>query len=139
MSNPNYYIDLNKPFWIWDQNQHRAEDIRTKGDCCFNHIIGLPQKDSHNMPLLPYQRTLYEALQNHKYIWMKFWLLFGDFDDDLIVGGSGNNHLFGSNDVLKAGENPGANYFDCGDGLDTIIDFFNPERGGVTADNCEII
>jgi hypothetical protein len=29
-----------KPFWIWDQQQHRSEDIKTKGDCCFNHIIG---------------------------------------------------------------------------------------------------
>jgi hypothetical protein len=25
--------------------EHRQEDIRTKGDCCFNHIIGLPRKD----------------------------------------------------------------------------------------------
>jgi hypothetical protein len=60
-----------KPFWYWDQNQHKAEDIKTKGDCCFNHIIGLPQKDGHDMPLLPYQRTLYESLQNHKHIWIK--------------------------------------------------------------------
>ena len=34
-----------KPFWIWDQRQHKQEDIKTRGDCCFNHIIGLPQKD----------------------------------------------------------------------------------------------
>ena len=65
--------------------------------------------------------------------------LFGGFDDDLIVGGRGNNHLFGDigNDVLKGGENTGANYFDCGDGIDIIIDF-NPARGDVTAGNCEI-
>jgi hypothetical protein len=31
-----------KPFWIWDKQQHKLEDIRTNGDCCFNHIIGLP-------------------------------------------------------------------------------------------------
>jgi hypothetical protein len=60
-----------KSFWIWDQQQHRQEDIKTKGDCCFNHIIGLPQKDGHDMPVLPYQKTLYEALQNHKHIWIK--------------------------------------------------------------------
>ena len=54
-----------KPFWIFDQQQHKQEDIKTKGQCCFWHIIGLPQKDSHDMPLLPYQRTLYETLQNH--------------------------------------------------------------------------
>jgi hypothetical protein len=61
----------NKPFWIWDQQQHRQEDIRTKGDCCFNHIIGLPQKDGHDMPLLSYQKTLYDSLQRNKHIWIK--------------------------------------------------------------------
>jgi|SRR5215207_7448087 len=45
------------------REQHRKEGIR-KGACCFNYIIGPPQKDGHDMPLLPYQRTLYEALQN---------------------------------------------------------------------------
>ena len=58
---------VDKPFWIWDQQQHRHEDIKAKGDCCFNHIIGLPQKDGYDMPLLPYQRTLYEVLQNHNH------------------------------------------------------------------------
>jgi hypothetical protein len=47
--------------------------------------------------------------------------------------------MFGDigNGVLKGGENSGANYFDCGDGLDTIIDF-NPAKGDITAGNCEI-
>jgi hypothetical protein len=40
-----------QPFWIWDQDLHRQEDIRTKGDCCFNHIIGLPSKDKVEKPL----------------------------------------------------------------------------------------
>jgi hypothetical protein len=47
-----------KPFWIWDRDQHKLEHGKTKGSCCFNHIIGLPQKDDKDMPLLPYQRTL---------------------------------------------------------------------------------
>ena len=34
-----------KPFWIWDLQQHKLEDNRTNGDCCFNHIIGLPTKE----------------------------------------------------------------------------------------------
>jgi hypothetical protein len=34
-----------KSFWIWDKQQHKLEDIRTDGDCCFNHIIGLPQTE----------------------------------------------------------------------------------------------
>ena len=24
-----------KPFWIWDQHEHRQIDIVTKGQCCF--------------------------------------------------------------------------------------------------------
>jgi hypothetical protein len=35
----------NKPFWIWDIAEHKQEDLKTNGECCFNHIIGLPQKD----------------------------------------------------------------------------------------------
>jgi hypothetical protein len=33
-----------KPFWIWNIEEHKQEDIETNGDCCFNHIIGLPTK-----------------------------------------------------------------------------------------------
>ena len=33
----------NKPFWIWDLQQHKLQDIRMNGNCCFNHMIGLPQ------------------------------------------------------------------------------------------------
>ena len=60
-----------KLFWIWDQQQHKQEDIRTKGQCCFWHIIKCPQKDGRDMPVLPYQKTLYDALSNHKHIWIK--------------------------------------------------------------------
>jgi len=35
----------NNPFWIWNIEEHKQEDIRTKGECCFNHIIGLPTKE----------------------------------------------------------------------------------------------
>ncbi len=27
-----------RPFWIWNVEEHKQEDIDTKGDCCFNHI-----------------------------------------------------------------------------------------------------
>jgi hypothetical protein len=63
-------IPRDKPFWIWDQHQHKQEDIRTKGQCCFWHIIKCPQKDGHDMPVLPYQKILYDALSNHKHIWV---------------------------------------------------------------------
>ena len=41
-----------KPFWIWDIEEHKQEDIRTNGDCCFNHIIGLPQKNGVDRPFM---------------------------------------------------------------------------------------
>ncbi|MGI0002463.1 MAG: hypothetical protein ACRD42_05230 [Nitrososphaeraceae archaeon] len=74
----NINIDLvqrlqGKPFWIFDNDkeQHRLEYIRTKEQCCFWHTIGCPQKDGHDMPLLPYQHILFDSLQNHKHIWIK--------------------------------------------------------------------
>jgi hypothetical protein len=73
----------NKPFWIWNIDEHKLEDIRTKGECCFNHIIGLPAKDGLEKPIFDYQELLYEALLspdfynplNHsfkdKHLWIK--------------------------------------------------------------------
>jgi hypothetical protein len=52
----------NKPFWIWDVEQRKLEDIRTNGDCCFNHIIGLPKKNGKQKPIFDYEKIIYEAL-----------------------------------------------------------------------------
>jgi hypothetical protein len=62
-----------KPFWIWNIKQHKAEDIRTKGDCCFNHIIGLPVKNNTERPLYPYQKLIFDTLEKekHKHVWLK--------------------------------------------------------------------
>jgi hypothetical protein len=73
----------NKSFWIWDIQHHEQEDIQTNGDCCFNHIIGLPTKERVEKPIFNYQRILYDALQipqfcnplrhdfQHKHLWVK--------------------------------------------------------------------
>jgi hypothetical protein len=69
----------NKPFWIWNKQQHRLQDIRTNGDCCFNHIIGLPQKDGNNKPLYDYEQIIFDSLvtsdgndnSSNKHIWIK--------------------------------------------------------------------
>jgi hypothetical protein len=73
----------NKPFWIWDSQQHKQEDAKAKGDCCFNHIIGLPTKKGIEKPMYDYERLLYEALLipeynnplkhgfKHKHLWVK--------------------------------------------------------------------
>jgi hypothetical protein len=61
-------------------DEHKQEDIRTNGRCCFNHIIGLPQKDSIDKPLYDYQRMIYDSLvtqsgnassSNNKHLWIK--------------------------------------------------------------------
>jgi hypothetical protein len=64
----------NKPFWLWNIEEHRLEDIRTDGDCCFNHIIGLPQKDGNDKPLYDYQEIIFNYLVAHngnKHLWIK--------------------------------------------------------------------
>jgi hypothetical protein len=65
----------NKPFWIWgDKQRHYQEYIRTNGDCCHTHIIGLPQKNGDYKPLFDYEGIIYDALMasaNNKHIWIK--------------------------------------------------------------------
>src|SRR2546429_9969953 len=51
-----------KPFWIWDIQEHKLEDFRTKGECCFNHIIGLPTKEGLEKPMFDYEKILYDSL-----------------------------------------------------------------------------
>jgi hypothetical protein len=66
-----------KPFWIWDIQEHKQEDIKTNGDCCFNHIIGLPQKDGNDKPLYDYEQLMFDSLigndgsANNKHLWIK--------------------------------------------------------------------
>jgi hypothetical protein len=63
---------INKPFWIWDKEQHKQEDINTNGECCFNHIIGLPQKDGIDKPLYDYEQIIYDSLNaGSKHLWIK--------------------------------------------------------------------
>jgi hypothetical protein len=71
------------PFWIWDTERHRQEDIRTGGNCCFNHWIGLPRKGGLERPIYDYQKIPFDALfvpdsynptkdpAKHKHVWIK--------------------------------------------------------------------
>jgi hypothetical protein len=52
----------NKPFWIWNIKEHKQEDVKTNGNCCFNHIIGLPQRDAVDKPLYDYEKTIFDCL-----------------------------------------------------------------------------
>jgi hypothetical protein len=61
-----------KPFWIWNKEKHKRQHAIFSGKCCFNHIIGLPQKNGVQMPLFDYQRRLIDTLLHEtKYLWLK--------------------------------------------------------------------
>jgi hypothetical protein len=57
-----------KEFWYWDQTKHKEKDIRTKGGCCFKHIVGLPRKDGIEKSLFDYEKLLYRALVQRAYL-----------------------------------------------------------------------
>jgi hypothetical protein len=68
----------NKPFWIWDQQHHKQEDVRNNGYCCFNHTVSLPQKDGIDKPLYDYQKIIFDSLttkdsntNSSKHLWIK--------------------------------------------------------------------
>ena len=60
-----------KPFWIWDVDSHRLEDVCTSGNCCFNHIIGLPKKSGLEKPIFDYERMIIDILPSTKHLWIK--------------------------------------------------------------------
>ena len=62
---------LDKPFWIWNAEEHRVEDVGTDRDCCFNHIIGLPKKNDIERPIFDYEKIILDCLQSHSHIWIK--------------------------------------------------------------------
>jgi hypothetical protein len=49
----------NKPFWIWNIEEHKQEDIRTKGECCFNRIVTGPNIDIA-IKLIKRMKSLFE-------------------------------------------------------------------------------
>jgi hypothetical protein len=57
-----------KEFWYWDQVKHRERDRTQKGDCCFNHIIGLPKKNGEDKPMFDYEWHLCRALLEEGYL-----------------------------------------------------------------------
>jgi hypothetical protein len=69
-----------KPFWIWNIAKHKQEDANTNGDCCFNHMIGLPTKEGEEKAIFDYEEILYDSLLDnesynaafkHKHLWVK--------------------------------------------------------------------
>jgi hypothetical protein len=52
-----YWSDIlkNKPFWIWDKQEHLKGVIETNQNCSFNHIVGLDAKDGKQFLLFDYE------------------------------------------------------------------------------------
>ena len=40
----------------------QATSTRYNGKCCFNHVVGLPQKDKQEYPMFDYEKILYDSL-----------------------------------------------------------------------------
>jgi hypothetical protein len=57
-----------KPFWIDDPIKHEQAFDIAAGNCCFNHIVGLPTKKWKKYPLFDYEHNLIKVLQTHKRI-----------------------------------------------------------------------
>ena len=55
-------------FWQWVRATHKDRDRITKGDCCFQHLIGLPKKNGVELPLFDYEFMLYRALLQPSYL-----------------------------------------------------------------------
>ena len=50
---------------------NRKQYIRTKGQCCFNHIIGLPKKDNKELRIFDYEQQLVNALDSSNDVFVK--------------------------------------------------------------------
>jgi hypothetical protein len=67
----------NCEFWIWDKELHANRYHLMDGKCCFNHMIGLPEKRDRPQPLFPYQKEVLDACMNaldnfdERYLWIK--------------------------------------------------------------------
>jgi hypothetical protein len=64
-------IFIGKPFWIADKQKHDLEYLITNGQCCFNHIIGLPAKNGKEYPIFDYELDVVDKIQSNRNIWIK--------------------------------------------------------------------
>jgi Terminase large subunit, T4likevirus-type, N-terminal len=60
-------IFLGKPFWC---GNNIASDKDGYG-CCFNHLIGLPEKNNKTYPIFDYELEVVNAIEQNRNIWIK--------------------------------------------------------------------
>ena len=63
-------VFLNKPFWMWDPISHKNDFSTTNGQCCFNHIIGKPIKNDKEYDIFPFQKLIFDSIENNQNIWI---------------------------------------------------------------------
>ena len=51
-------------WWIGNAGEHSRRFKQSNGNCCFNHIIGLPSKNGEEKGFFDYQYSIYKALFN---------------------------------------------------------------------------
>ena len=57
--------------WSKFDKKSNSDSNSIKGVWDFNHAIGLPEKNGEPMPLFDYEQTLFDALQQHRHVWIK--------------------------------------------------------------------
>jgi hypothetical protein len=62
-----------KPFYIWNVEEHKAAARKAGGPfCCFNHIVSLPELNGMQHPLYDYQKLVLDKIESgSKYLFIK--------------------------------------------------------------------
>lgn len=55
-------------WWIGNASEHTRRYKFSNGNCCFNHIIGLPKKNGEEKGFFDYQYSIYKALFTPSFI-----------------------------------------------------------------------
>jgi hypothetical protein len=66
----NLDIFLDKPFWIWDKEEHDIKFKETNGQCCHVDILGRLQKNGIDFPIFNYEKLIFDAIENNSNIWI---------------------------------------------------------------------
>ena len=61
----------NKPFWIWDQQEHNEQFTKPIDQCCYNHIIGKPVKNNVEHPLYDYELQVTKTIEENNNVFVK--------------------------------------------------------------------
>ena len=59
------------PFWVFDKEIHRQQAKASKGNCCIQHVLGLPIKNGKEFPLFDFQKQIFDYLEEYQNIWIK--------------------------------------------------------------------